>query len=181
MMKDTLLYALAATFLCGTFAISAEPNPSQKAPPATPDAFQRTREQAVAEAALLQDAMHTILQVVHHRYYKEDEGLVIPAATMREVFEELERDHHVKLRWLVVEGQAMNAEHIARDEFEKAAVQALLAGEKKFESFENGVYRRAGPVTLSNVCLKCHIPDRRSTEDRTAGLIVTIPLRENAK
>jgi len=142
------------------------------------DAILRTPEQAVLEATFLQDAMHAMLQITHHRYYKEDEGLELPAATMAEVFKDLEEEHQLKLRWLVVEGQAMNSDHLAQDDFERAAVQSLLAGKKVHESLENGYYRRAGAITLSNVCLKCHVPDRRDTRNRTAGLVISIPVRQ---
>ena len=36
---------------------------------------------------------------------------------------------------------------------------------------------RAAPITLTNHCLKCHVPDRKSTEDRTAGLIISMPVQ----
>ncbi|WZP00424.1 DUF3365 domain-containing protein [Isosphaeraceae bacterium EP7] len=137
-----------------------------------------TLEEARRQSAVLHTAMHTTLQAVHHRYYREDEGLQIPAATLKEVFADLENEHQVTLRWLVVEGQAMNSDHKARSSFEKDAVAALKAGKKEFERAENGVYRRAGAITLTNLCLKCHVPDRKSTKDRTAGLIISIPIEE---
>lgn len=143
-----------------------------------PAVRQRSPEQAALEADVLHDVLHDTLQIVHHRYYKEDEGLELPAGTMREVFADIEQEHQVKLRWLVVEGQAMNSDHVARDDFERAAVQALVSGKKKHETIDEGYYRRAGAITLSNVCLKCHVPDRRSTENRIAGLLISIPVRK---
>ncbi len=136
-----------------------------------------SEDQARRQAEILHTAMHATLQVVHHRYYQEDEGLLLPAATLKEVFAEMEKEHGVKLRWLAVEGQVMNTDHSARDEFEREAVKVLKSGKPKYEQVENGTYRRAGPITLSNHCLKCHVPDRKSTEDRTAGLIISIPVK----
>jgi hypothetical protein len=43
------------------------------------------------------------------------------------------------------------------------------------------MYRRAGPITLTNHCLKCHVPDRKSTKNRTAGLIISVPLQTTDK
>ena len=97
---------------------------------------------------------------------------------MKEVFADVERQQGIQLRWLAVEGQAMNTDHKPRDEFEHAAVKALAAGKPSYEHIENGEYRRVGPITLSNQCLKCHVPDRKSTEDRTAGLIIAIPVEK---
>ncbi len=130
------------------------------------------------QAESLHTAIHATLQIVHHRYYREDEGLPIPAAILKDVFGELEEERRVKLRWLVVEGRAMNSDHKPRGQFEEDAVKALKSGKKSFERVEGGTYRRAGAVTLSNLCLKCHVPDRTSTEDRTAGLIISIPVSE---
>ena len=123
--------------------------------------------------------MHATLQVVHHRLYREDEGLPLPAAALKEVFAEIEQEQQIKLRWLAVDGTAMNEDHKPRNAFERAAFDALKRGQSAFEQAENGVYRRAGPITLRNHCLKCHVPDRMSTENRTAGLIIEIPVRRD--
>ena len=135
-------------------------------------------EEARRQAEVLHTAMQLALQTVHRRYYREDEGLPIPAAVLTEVFADLGKEQQVKLRWLVVDGQAMNIDHKPQDSFENDAVQALKSGRQDFERVENGVYRRAGSITLTNHCLKCHVPDRKSTEDRTAGLTIAIPIQE---
>ncbi len=155
-------------------------------PPRKPDApavatakstnLGRSVDEARREAALLHTALHSSLQVVHSRYYQEDEGLPLPAATLKDVFAEIKEAHGIELHWLAVEGQAMNTDHKPRDAFEKEAVESLKSGRRDFEKTENGVYRRAGAITLGNHCLKCHVPDRKSTQDRTAGLIIAIPL-----
>lgn len=135
-----------------------------------------TIDQSRRQAELLHTTLHATLQGVHHRYYREDEGLQIPAAMLKDVFAELEKEQGVTLRWLAVEGQAMNTDHQARDEFEKQAVEALKAGKGAFELAENGIYRRAAAITLGSHCLKCHVPDRKTTTDRVAGLIVAMPV-----
>lgn len=133
-------------------------------------------DEARLQAEVLHDAMHATLQTVHDRYYREDEGLPIPAATMNEVFAELARQRNITLRWLAVEGQAMNSDHKPQTDFEHQAVEALKRGKPHLERIADGVYHRAGPITLSNHCLKCHVPNRKSTDDRNAGLIISIPL-----
>lgn len=134
-------------------------------------------EQARRQAEILHDTLHTTLRVVHHRYYREDEGLLLPAAALREIFADIEKRQKIELHWLAVEGEVMNTDHRARDDFEQAAVVALKADKPSHEEITATTYRRAGPITLRNECLKCHVPDRKSTEDRTAGLVITIPLR----
>jgi hypothetical protein len=143
-----------------------------------PAAAPLSLDEARRQAEVLHTAMHATLQSVHHRYYREDEALPLPAAVLQEAFAEVEKEQGVKLRWLVVEGQAMNADHKPQGAFENEAVKALKAGKSSFEQTEGGTYRRVGPITLGNHCLKCHVPDRKSTENRKAGLIVAIPIRE---
>jgi hypothetical protein len=154
--------------------------PTTAAPPpepvAEPAAALPTVDEARQQAQLLHETMHATLQVVHHEYYREDEGLTIPAATLKKVFAELGSSRKVGLRWLVVDAQAMNVDHVAQDDFERAAVQALAAGKESHEQAAEGVYRHAGPITLTSDCLKCHLPNRNSTKPRTAGLIITIPV-----
>lgn len=149
---------------------------------ATPD--QPTREAAtlptVAEAGqrakLLHGTIHDTLQVVHAQYFREGERLMIPAASLKHVFQAMEEREGVELRWLVVEGKAMNIDHNPQDDFEKEAVRVLAAGEEKHEAAADGVYRFAGPITLGADCLKCHLPSRSSNKSRTAGLLISMPV-----
>jgi hypothetical protein len=164
-----VLIALAASWRAGAGS-SAEELPAA----APPISELRTR------AELLHETLHATLQTVHHRYYREDEGLLIPAAALKVVFEELETKRNVKLRWLAVDAAAMNRDHEAKDDFEREAVKALKRGEPAYESVRDGIYRRAAAVRLSNECLKCHVPNRTSTADRMAGLVVEFPLRTSA-
>ena len=145
--------------------------------PDEPTRVALTADQARRQAEILHDTLHTTLQVVHHRYYREDEGLLLPAAALREIFVDIEKRQKIELHWLAVEGEVMNTDHRARDDFEQAAVVALKADRPFHEELTEKTYRRAGPITLKNECLKCHVPGRKSTEDRTAGLVITIPLQ----
>ncbi|QDU39485.1 hypothetical protein Mal4_38300 [Maioricimonas rarisocia] len=146
--------------------------------PADAPAERVSRAEARRQARLLHETIHSTLQRVHHEFYREDEGLPIPAAVIEDTFDDLEETQQVKLRWLVVEGQAMNTDHVAQNEFEKAAVKALESGREEYEWIEGNMYRRAGAISLTNACLKCHVPDRKTTENRTAGLIVGIPIHK---
>ncbi len=137
-----------------------------------------TVEEARARAELLHEAMHATLHAVHRDFYREDEGLPIPATTMARVFRHIEEGQQVKLRWLAVEGQAMNVSHKPRDEFERAAAEAIKARTDPREETRDGVYRRAASITLTGDCLKCHVPDRKDLKDRAAGLVISIPLRK---
>ena len=158
--------------------VPAEETAAKVREPSSQDMPRATSPQARRQAEILHTSIHAMLQVVHDRYYREDEGLPIPAAIMGDVFEEIETEQNVKLRWLAVEGLAMNTDHLPQDDFETDAVRLLKSGEKSHELSSDGLYRRAAPITLSSHCLKCHMPDRKSTADRKAGLIISIPVED---
>lgn len=174
------IFACLLVFAPG-FVIAQEsevPKQASKSGISTTPAVQRVAiDEARRQAELLHSAMHITLHLVHHRMYREDESLPLPAAVVDEVFQDFEAEEHVKMQWLVVQGLAMNIDHLAKTPFEQEAVKALEKGAKFFERIEEGTYRRAGPIVLSNHCLKCHVPDRKSTENRVAGLIVSIPVK----
>lgn len=134
-------------------------------------------EEARGRAKLLHESMHATLQVVHHEYFREDKGISIPAATLKRVFKELATRQQVELRWLAVNAQAMNVDHKPRTDFEHQAVRALAAGKEEFELVEEGVYRHVGVITLTSDCLKCHLPNRTSTKDRAAGLVIAMRIK----
>jgi hypothetical protein len=169
--------ALAGLFAIASLSVAWTEEPRPVKEPVASDKALPSVDQARRQAEILHDTLHSTLQIVHHRYYREDEGLRLPAATLKEVFAELEQRQGIKVRWLAVEGQAMNTDHNPQDEFEHEAVKSLKADKPFYEQSANGHYRRAGPITLTNHCLKCHVPDRKSTEDRTAGLLISIPVQ----
>jgi len=182
-----MLLVLTATFgVClTTIAYGAEPpdGPKKASEGGTEtsgatDEELPTLEEARGRAKLLHETIHATLQVVHHQYYREDEGLLIPARTLKAVFEELARSQNVKVRWLAVDAQAMNVDHKPQDAFEKNAVKALKSGKEEFEFAEGGEYRHAGTITLSSECLKCHLPYRTSTKDRAAGLVISMQVKK---
>ncbi|QEG01321.1 hypothetical protein Mal15_53970 [Stieleria maiorica] len=136
-----------------------------------------TVPEARARAVLLYESMHGALQVAHRDLFDEDDAHAIPSASLEDVFDALAEQYSVELKWLIVETDIVNVDHQADDEFEKAAVVALKAGKPRHEAVEPSRYRFAGPIRLASQCLKCHVKHRTSTEDRTAGLLISMPLR----
>jgi len=170
LLKGCVLPACIAALLLFDH-VRSDDRPTAKAPPKPAPSLAEAR----ARAELLHETLHSTLHVVHRDFYREDDGLPIPAASMTRVFRHLEEEQGVVLRWLVVEGEAMNVDHQARNDFERAAVKSIQAEQKPYESTEGGVYRRAAAITLRSECLKCHVPNRKSLEDRFAGLIISMP------
>lgn len=138
------------------------------APPATV-------EEARARARLLLEAFHGALQVMHRDFFDEDAvEQSLPSQSLDDVFSEMERSHSVKVRWLGVNANK-GKNHLPINRFEEAAVEALLAGKGEHESVEGRRYRFAGAIRLQNECLKCHVPNRTTLEDRLAALSITMP------
>jgi hypothetical protein len=138
-------------------------------------------EARIAEARvrsqLLHETIHGSLQVMHRDFFREEERLRIPSESLEGVFKELEKTWQVKVRWLAVNAKPMNIDHKPADAFERKAASKIGSGEEMYETTEGETYRYAGAITLGNECLKCHVPDRTSLEDRKAALLITMPLR----
>lgn len=80
------------------------------------------------------------------------------------------------MHWIAVNGKAMRVGHKPQDQFEEAAVKALTSGKREFSKPDRDRYRFVGAIRLSSQCLKCHVPSRKSLEDRIAGLVISMPL-----
>ncbi|QDT04825.1 hypothetical protein K227x_32220 [Rubripirellula lacrimiformis] len=132
--------------------------------------------EARARASLLHEAMRGTLQVVHRDFFDEDNARVIPSQSLEDVFERMGDNFGVDLKWLIVETDSLNFNHEPEDDFERSAVKALKSGVTRHEAVEDGRYRFAGPIRLASQCLKCHVKHRTSTEDRTAGLLISMPI-----
>jgi hypothetical protein len=132
--------------------------------------------EARARAILLHETIEGALQVMHRDFFDEEDSRLIPSASLEDVFEELSRQFNVKARWLIVETDAVNVDHKPQDKFEHDAVSVLASGKHRHEATEENLYRYAGAIKLHSQCLKCHVKQRSSTKERTAGLLLSMPL-----
>ena len=168
--RTARLSTILATAILGC-AMAGEPSADQKPAAGIPP---QTLEEARERARLLHESFHGALQVVHRDFFDPDDRDRIPSATLEDVFEVLASRFGVQLHWLGVNARTMDVEHHPQDQFEQEAVAALADGKKEYEKVENGHYRYAGAIQLHNQCLKCHVPQRTSLEDRTAGLAISM-------
>ncbi len=139
-----------------------------------------TVAEARGRARLLYESLHGTLQVVHRDFFDEEESLTTPSKTLEDVFEELARTQKVTLNWVAVDTTAMNIDHKARGEYQKAVVEALSSGKNEYEDVKNNTYRFAGSIRLSSRCLKCHVPRRSNNKNRTAALLISMPMKKPA-
>ena len=180
-MKRANVAILAACLgsAIGMLAVAGEKSPEPKQPRQETSATDAEAEQ-VAEARLrsrlLHEAIHGSLQVMHRDFFRDGERLPIPSQSLEDVFSELEETWQVKVRWLTVNAKEMNIRHRPRSEFDKLAVKAISDGGEMFEATADGVYQYAGKIDLGNQCLKCHVPQRTSLEDRKSAVVISMPL-----
>ncbi len=160
-------------------APSGQPPESHRGGPA------KSIVEARARSRILHETIHGALQVMHRDFFDEENIHTIPSRSLEDVFLELERTYGVSLRWISVNAKALNVDHEPSDEFEKKAAQQLSSGEKEYETVEPACddkpakYRHVGAIRLASQCLKCHLPNRRSNQDRLAGLAITMDVLDD--
>jgi len=135
-----------------------------------------TIEDARGRARWMHEGFHGALQVMHRDFFDDDAAGTLPSQALDDVFKEMARSWSVEIRWLGVNA-TKGIDHEPKDRFEENAAAALAAGEKEFELVEAGRYRYVGMIRLQNECLKCHVRNRTTLEDRVAGLAISFPLR----
>lgn len=150
---------------------------SMRAASEPPETARRPSElEARDRARLLHETVHATLHYVHQDYYREDEGLPIPAASLQQVFRALAERQGVTLHWLAVNARAMNVDHKPRNSFEISAVRALSGGQEEVDAVEQGVYRHAGVIPLGSECMTCHLPGQTRAAKRVAALVIELPV-----
>jgi hypothetical protein len=159
-------------------AVAREPPAESPIAPAAEDAFPPPTSlvEARSRARLLHETLHGTLQVMHRDFFNKLDAHAIPSASLEDVFHELSKDYQVELKWLIVDTDVVNVDHKPAEDFERSAVQGLKSGQRFVEAIEADRYRFAGPIRLASQCLSCHVKDRTSNQDRTAGLLITMPL-----
>lgn len=165
-----LIFLVSAVWLLTLRADEVTPTESPSIAPAS------TIAEADARARLLYETIHGAIQIVHRDFFDEDNPGAIPSASLEDVFASLAESYQVELKWLIVETDVLNVDHQPADDFERAAVKALRNGEPHYAEAERDLYRFAGPIRLASQCLKCHVKQRLTTEDRMAGLLISMPL-----
>lgn len=142
------------------------------------DDLPTTVAEARSRAKILHETIHGTLQIMHRDFFRKDESLKIPSRSLEDVFGDLEEGYQVNVRWLAVETKAMSIGHEARNEVEKEAVEHLKKRTGDFEVVSDSHFVFARQVRLSAVCLSCHLPGRSNNDDRFAGLMISMPIRE---
>jgi len=142
------------------------------------EAVERTRE----TVKMLDDIYKTAVVLITTHYVKNEDDL--PAGTAaKALFAAIEKKGWHKVRILDVSGEPYNDENVAQDDFDKAAVKQIKAGETFVEKvvYQSGKpYLRAAtsiPVVLQK-CTMCHENYKEAKKGEAVGLLsYTVPVR----
>lgn len=115
-----------------------------------------TREEALRNVAMLDDAYQLIVHEIHDWYPTRTGQPVVAATTVRELQEIMVRKGWPTSRFLAVSGPVMNPDHRPRDAFERKAAAALRAGRSRYEEVTASQLRVATVVPLEGGCFTCH-------------------------
>lgn len=146
------------------------------APGGTADA--RDVERARREVKLLDDIYKTAIVLVTEHYV--DEKSDVPAGeAFKLLFATMKKKGWHEIRLLDASGEPINEENRPKDAFERAAIEALLAGKPYYEevSSANGkaALRAATPIpVVMEKCVMCHENYRGKTVIGALGY--TLPL-----
>ncbi|MCA9146884.1 MAG: DUF3365 domain-containing protein [Planctomycetales bacterium] len=137
-------------------------------------------EDARDRAQVMHDVYAATLDVLHHRYFHRDRA-IIPARAMQDIFDELERQSKTEARWISASMKPMSVDHEPASDFEKRAAKEIAAGTEQLEVVEDGYYRRAGAILLSDGCVGCHggFFKPQSKKPKFAGLVISVPIRDS--
>lgn len=159
------LFALAFTSLLtlplvmGTLAVGQERKPQdkpiQQAPKADP-ALAAARQQVL----MLDDLYKTAVVLITEHYVNKETDLAAATAA-KALFSAMKEKGHHDVRLIDATDSPYNDENLAKDEFEKKAIEELKKGKATFEQVEtrdDGRYLRfatAVPVVMDK-CVMCH-------------------------
>ncbi len=161
-------------------ATNPQANPNTPATAAPRDGKEPVSVEVARDRAELMHRIYAAsLEMMHDHYFHGDRAMV-PARAMEDVFEELDRQTNVQSRWIAVNTKAMSLDHEPETEFEKQAAREIAAGKEALEQVDQGFYRRAAVIPLSQGCVGCHTGSfgKPTEKPRFAGLVISVPVTQ---
>lgn len=172
-------YLLSLILLLHTASPGFAQSPAATAPasPSRPDGTMPSEAEAIIRARLLHAAFDGALRVMHRDFFRKGDSKAIPSESLKDVFKTMADEQGVTIRWLASAETVMNVDNKPEDDFQKRALKAITGGEKEVSAVEKEMFRYAGVIVLQNQCLKCHVPERKTLEDRFAALEISMPVK----
>jgi hypothetical protein len=112
-------------------------------------------DEARMAVEMMGDAYDLLLDEIHETYHTRP-SVPVAATVIRKVHARMTELGWPQARYLAVNAIVMHPNHVARDEFETRAIQALRRGDRRAEELSEGQLRVATVVPLGGRCSSCH-------------------------
>ncbi len=119
------------------------------------------------------------LQVMHRDFFDDENPHTIPSASLEDVFKEMDKSFDVQIKWMTVDTDLVNVDHRPQTEFEQQAAKQLAIGKPFIDASGAERYQFAGAIRLGSQCLKCHVKLRTDNRDRTAAVLISMPVHQS--
>lgn len=134
-------------------------------------ALERTRDQV----KMLDDVYKTTVVLITQAYV-EDESSFPAGKAAKMLFKAIKEKGHHEVKILDASGEPYSQRNVAKDEFDKAAVKALLGGKDWYEKVEKQGKKRflraATPIpVVMQKCVLCHENYKSVKEGQPIGLL----------
>jgi len=158
-MSRQILLSIGSVIILCTTLISSFPAAAQDKKDETPR--EDPAVQAARKQALMLDDLYKTAVVLITKHYVQEETDLSAATAAKALFSAMKEKGHHSVRLIDVTGEPYNDENLAKDKFEKQAVEALKKGAGNYEQVEkkeDGRYLRfATPVpVVMDKCVMCH-------------------------
>lgn len=114
-----------------------------------------TADEARMAVEMVGDAYDLLLEEIHETYHTRP-SVPVAATIIRKLHGKMTELGWPQARFLAVNAIVMHPDHVARDEFETQAIQALRRGDQRVEEMVDGQLRIATVVPLGGRCSSCH-------------------------
>jgi hypothetical protein len=96
-----------------------------------------------------------------HRMYVQEPGVPAAVAWAKQVVREVRAKGWPDAHIFDTTGRPLNPENAPADSFEQEAIRAFRKGQPHYEKVENGAFRFATAITISErSCITCHVRAR---------------------
>jgi len=170
-MHIRLLPALALSLIALAATSAWLATDSHAADKADDAALARTRKQV----QMLDDLYKTAIVLITENYVDESSDLAAGAA-FQKLFQAMHKKGHHEVRLLDATGEPYNDKNQPRDDFEKAAIAALKAGQPTYEQVvtQNGkqYLKLATPIpVVMQKCTICHPAYEKAAAGKPIGAL----------
>ncbi|MBX9789173.1 MAG: DUF3365 domain-containing protein [Pirellulales bacterium] len=170
---------LGVVAVTASLAMLAAVSQSNEKPDAKPSAATRSDDPAVARARktvqMLDDIYKNAVVLITDKYVHDEDDFPAGSAAVA-LFEAISKKGWHQVRLIDATGQPYEEKNVARDDFEKAGIARLKAGDAIYEQVVEAdggrQYRAVTPIpVVMQKCVMCHAHYANAKKNETVGAI----------